>query len=265
MNYLAEIIAFERWLETNYLPTSSQLLWYKMMNLCNRSGWSEWIIVDNLTLMAAMQKRREASMIEARDGLLKAGLMQYQKGKKGSPNKYKMISFVDKCTFKNEVKSEEQAEVKSEVQSEVQSVDLYKYKQNKNIKNIYADTEETTCLKPKEIQDFFESIWTLYPVKKGKASVSKTQKQKLYEVGYEHIKKAIERYCEENRDKDKQFWKHGSTFFNSGYVDYLDENYAPLPANKKTNDKNRFHNFEQSQTDYDAIVWELMKGDNDGK
>ena len=44
INYLAEIIAFERWLETNYLPIPSQLLWYKMMNYFNRSGWSEWVI-----------------------------------------------------------------------------------------------------------------------------------------------------------------------------------------------------------------------------
>lgn len=134
INYLAEIIAFERWLETNYLPIPSQLLWYKMMNYFNRSGWSEWVTVDNLRLMAAMSMSREATFIKARDELIKAGRIIYQKGRKGSPNKYKMVYF----TFKNVVKSEVYSEVKSEVfpvvESEVQSADIYKHKQKQNNK-----------------------------------------------------------------------------------------------------------------------------------
>ena len=54
INYLAEINAFERWLESNYLPISSQLLWYRRMNLFNRRGWSEGVVVDKLRVMAAM-------------------------------------------------------------------------------------------------------------------------------------------------------------------------------------------------------------------
>ena len=65
----------------------------------------------------------------------------------------------------------------------------------------------------------------MYPIKKGKGSVSKTQKAKLYKIGYDELKRCVERYSEENRDKEQQYWKHGSTFFNSGYVDYLDANY----------------------------------------
>lgn len=134
INYLAEIIAFERWLETNYLPIPSQLLWYKMMNYFNRSGWSEWVTVDNLRLMAAMSMSREATFIKARDELIKAGRIIYQKGRKGSPNKYKMVYF----TFKNVVKSEVQSEIKSEVfpvvESEAQSADIYKHKQKQNNK-----------------------------------------------------------------------------------------------------------------------------------
>ncbi len=85
MNYIAEINAFERWLETNPLPISSQLLWYKMMNRFNRSGWSEWIQVENLDLMADLRTKREATMIDVRDSLIKAGLIEYRKGKKVIP------------------------------------------------------------------------------------------------------------------------------------------------------------------------------------
>ena len=130
MNYILEINAFEQWTETHYLPIPSQLLWYKLMSICNKAGWSEWVTVGNQRLMATLQMSREASFIKARDELIKAGLIEYQKGKKGCPNKYRMVSF----TFKNEVESVVESVVqnvvKSEVQTEVESVAIYKLKQN---------------------------------------------------------------------------------------------------------------------------------------
>jgi hypothetical protein len=137
INYLAEIIAFERWLESHYLPIPSQLLWYKLMYIVNKAGWCEWVVVDNLRLMAAVSMSREATLIKARDDLLKAGLIQYQKGKKGSPNKYKINFLSEKNTFKNVGQSEVESEVfpvvkgvvESEVFPVVQSVDIYKHKQ----------------------------------------------------------------------------------------------------------------------------------------
>ena len=128
LNYLAEIIAFERWLENNYLTRDAQLLWYRLMYQANKCNWPEWVTVDNLRLMAAMQMSREATFIKVRDDLLKAGLIEYQKGKKGSPNKYRLIPF----TFKNVVKSEVEMVVTSQVETVVQevaeTVDIDKYK-----------------------------------------------------------------------------------------------------------------------------------------
>ena len=79
-----------------------------------------------------------------------------------------------------------------------------------------------------DLDTFFESIWTLYPVKKGKGQVSDTQRKKLFKIGYDQMARAIERYLNELR-KDASWRKpqNGSTFFNSGYVDYLDNNFAP--------------------------------------
>ncbi len=98
MSYIDLIKAFERWLETNYLPISSQLLWYKLISLFNRCGWSEWVIVDNQRLMALLDMKREATFISCRDKLIKAGLFEYRKGKKGNPNQYKI------CTANFEMK-----------------------------------------------------------------------------------------------------------------------------------------------------------------
>lgn len=134
MNYITEINAFEQWLETHYLSISAQLLWYKLMAIFNRTGWNEWVTVDNLRLMAAMQMGREATLIKVRDELIKAGLVEYQKGKKGSPNKYRLVN----CTCKRVVQSvvETVAETVAEtvVEAVAETVDIYKQNKTKQIK-----------------------------------------------------------------------------------------------------------------------------------
>lgn len=77
----------------------------------------------------------------------------------------------------------------------------------------------------KEANENFERIWKLYPKKLGKGQVSDTQKLKLLDVGFDELSRAIQRCCVYNKDKDRQYWQNGSTFFNSGYIDFLDENY----------------------------------------
>ena len=72
-----------------------------------------------------------------------------------------------------------------------------------------------------------EEIWSLYPLKKGKASAIKKIPKLLKEYGKEQIVRCIERYIEEikKENKSKEFILHGSTFFNGRYIDYLDCNY----------------------------------------
>jgi len=90
-------------------------------------------------------------------------------------------------------------------------------------KDLDIDKETTTV--------FFESIWKLYPKKEGKGQVSKAQKEKLHKVGIEEITRSISRYIKAKEGKDKQYLQNGSTFFNSGYVDYLDGNYQEVKPN----------------------------------
>lgn len=114
---------------------------------------------------------------------------------------------------------------------------------NKKIKNDKKIKNE----KKKDIGAFFESIWALYPNQKGKSNISDKQKEKLYAIGFDEMKRAIERYSAENVNTDIQYWKYGSTFFNSGYIDYLDENYQP----KAIQDHN---NFKTTVRELDFLV-----------
>lgn len=106
----------------------------------------------------------------------------------------------------------------------ISQLDVEKFNGN-NIKETILKNNNNICAN--DIENFFESLWKEYPKKKGKGSVSFTQKRKLYKLGQEQMLRAILRYKNEikkNKTADK-YVKNGSTFFNSGYVDYLDENY----------------------------------------
>jgi hypothetical protein len=70
----------------------------------------------------------------------------------------------------------------------------------------------------KEIDDFFETIWQLYPIKKGKAEVKPSAKRELYKLGFDKIKSAIEKYTKETTPK---YYMHGRRFFNTSYIDYV--------------------------------------------
>lgn len=97
----------------------------------------------------------------------------------------------------------------------------YNKDDNKEYKELCANASKRT------VDEFFDSIWKLYPVKKGKGQVSEAKRKALYSIGYEEMARAIDRYKKDLK-KDASWRKpqNGSTFFNSGYVDYLDENYS---------------------------------------
>lgn len=77
--------------------------------------------------------------------------------------------------------------------------------------------------------EMFERLWSRYPRKKGKGSVSKSQKLKLYKLGEEELSRALDRFNAAMAGRDAQYIPYGSTWFNTGYVDYLDENYQADP------------------------------------
>jgi DNA-binding transcriptional regulator YhcF (GntR family) len=102
-----------------------------------------------------------------------------------------------------------------------------------------VENAKETCEKSKEnceksnkkaINECFERLWKQYPNKRGKGQVSDAKKKVLYQIGEEHIQRALKRYLD-GLEKDASWRKpqNGSTFFNSGYVDYLDENYEKPP------------------------------------
>ncbi len=102
----------------------------------------------------------------------------------------------------------------------------------------------------------FEQLWALYPCKKGKGKVSDTQKKKLLKVGYEEMARAVERYKKYVDGIDYLHYQNGSTFFNSGYVDYLDGNYSP--DKKPVRQQGQFHQYMQQDYNFEQLEKEIL-------
>lgn len=102
---------------------------------------------------------------------------------------------------------------------------------------------------PPEYESFFEEVWNLYPNKKGKSSITKSKKKELFKVG-EDLRTAVENYKEEIRilKTEQQYIKHGSTFFKTGYTDYLPGTY------QKPKSTGKFAGYEQRASDYDEAI-----------
>ena len=105
--------------------------------------------------------------------------------------------------------------------------------------------------------ELFESLWELYPKKRNKGKVSKKSKREIEKVGYDHMVRAIERYAAQVKGRDQQYTMYGSTFFNGGYIDFLDENYeAPAASASRAT--------QEFQTDIERMAtWAERRKAND--
>jgi hypothetical protein len=63
---------------------------YKLIHIFNRCGWAEWVSVDTLRLMSATQIKSEKTFRLNRDKLIEADLIEYRRGKKEFPSRYKI-------------------------------------------------------------------------------------------------------------------------------------------------------------------------------
>lgn len=109
---------------------------------------------------------------------------------------------------------------------------------NKEITNIKNSASgDVTSATNKDIENNFESMWKIYPNKRNKGQVSPSKKKEIYRIG-EEFKRCIERYVDDVEYQRKNGfpelkYKVGSTFFNSGYIDYLDGNYESIIEERK--------------------------------
>ena len=123
--------------------------------------------------------------------------------------------------------------------------------ENSRVKN------NTMCIA--DANALFERVWKLYPLKKGKGKISDAAKKRIAAIDYNEMARAIERYKKYVDSVDYLHYQNGSTFFNSGYIDYLDANYSDTVANTPKHSSQKNNQFGQMiQQDYDIEQLEQM-------
>ncbi len=90
VTYLDLLNSFHQWQKSNYLPGNARLLYYGLLAIFNEARWPEQVQIDNFRLMSMLDTRTERVAIAARDSLVAAGLIEYSRGKKRSPNTYRL-------------------------------------------------------------------------------------------------------------------------------------------------------------------------------
>lgn len=83
-----------------------------------------------------------------------------------------------------------------------------------------------------DVEELFESLWRLYPRKEGKRKVTNDAKNALAKAGFDKVAAAIAAYKEQierNKTEDR-YVKHGSTFFNGDWQDYVADNDAYIKS-----------------------------------
>ena len=88
--------------------------------------------------------------------------------------------------------------------------------------------------------DIINAVWKDYPRKENKGGITKKAKEAIAKIGLEEMQRAVKRYADVTKDRDRNYKLMGSTFFNGRYVEYLDENW------------------EQSHDDSTPVVGEIM-------
>lgn len=131
---------------------------------------------------------------------------------------------------------------------------------NINIPNTKQPKTKQQNTNNKTIDDCFERLWKLYPRKTNKGQVSAATKRKLFDIGYDKIARCIERYKQELKvnHTSLQYTKAGSTFFNSGYIDYLSDDWVLTENDKQAvGEQNQKNNDEDDN--YISRAYRMMR------
>ena len=241
------------------------LIWVMLLTLAGRCNSNGYIfLTENIPYTPAMLANElgfpESTILVAMKALESMGMISWSEenalmipGWEEHQN-VAALEQIRENNRKRQARYREQAKIEAVEQETPPPVEEKKEEQEEPKPSKKA--EET-----KEAKILFERLWSLYPNKKGKGQVSDAAKKKLLRIGKEELERAIQRYKTELEKEDWRKPQYGSTFFNSGYVDYLDANYEPgIREPTKQQKGNKFNNFNQRDYDFTALERALTGG-----
>ena len=82
MGYIDYMNVFNRWLEADSPTDKVIILYYGLLNTFNRRGWPVWAGIDTQRLMILARTTDKKTALRARDALVRAGFIEYKRGKR---------------------------------------------------------------------------------------------------------------------------------------------------------------------------------------
>lgn len=260
--------------------------WFKLLCLAGKQNNSGVFMMGRIAytdkMLATIFRMNEATVKMALNTFEQFGMVEVIDGVITIPNwgKHQNLEQLEERRkyqreYQKEYRKKQKLLAASEEDSKCLHEPLHKHnintldKEEEKEKEEERDIKKNSAAQPSkaDVNAFFESIWELYPVKKGKASVSDTKRKALFKIGYDRMEQAINRYLADlKRDAAWRKPQNGSTFFNSGYVDYLDENYVPdqvTTGGRKENLPGWFGKRELDDDEKAAIQRMLDEDDDD--
>ena len=230
MNLIKEICAYYKLDMPGQLSFTAQSLYMALLYIANEV-YSPEITPSNTVLMGRTGIKDVKTLERARQELLEMNLISYKSNaKRRLAGKYAVLGLEGQLVENFRIKSDEIPIKSGQNPDEIPITPPHIQEENRK-EDIILFPEEIEPSKPQDdkktvdVESFFKECWNLYPLKRGQ--ISKTQKEKLFKLGDE-LKRCISRYLKDvDLRRGKGFkelqYKNGSSFFNNGYKDYLDE------------------------------------------
>ena len=223
-------------------------VWFKLLCLAGKQNNSGVFLMNNKIaytdkMLATIFRMKESTVTMALQTFEQFGMIEIIDGVITIPNwnKHQSLDAYEKKKARDRLyQAERRANQKaliaqsSDTSSDTSSDIVVSDKEEEKEKEINNNIVQKHPSKS-EINDLFEYLWSLYPNKKGKGQVSDSKKKELFAIGKDEMQRAISRYQNDlKKDADWRKPQNGSTFFNSGFVDYLDANYTAPAETIKT-------------------------------
>ena len=138
MNYLKQILAFEKLSEGLDITSNARSMYYALLKKNNELAWINEFTIPNTVLQAISKIKHRDAFNKARQSLINSNLIVYGKGKKGQAGTYGIKKVYEEDEVQDEVQVQVQVPVQDKVQVQVQDkvqVPGTLNKQNKTKKN----------------------------------------------------------------------------------------------------------------------------------
>lgn len=271
MNYITLINSFWNLAMMNPLSTGQVSLYFALLHICNRSNWTEWFQAPNQVLSVLTGLSR-TGILRARNELKQRGLIEFkERGTKATLYKLSTLSTLmsnsvqdgtqENTTIANKTQDRTQNSVQDRTQERVQD-----RTQNSATKERYKEKQEERY-KQKQ-----KSISSEIPEKCGTNLPEGIPQEVLDDYiahlnaagkmmtgpGLELLFERLEQLAPGNKAQQTEILKQSTrNRWKDVYPLHRDE--AKENQQRKNDNPNRFHNFEQRDTDYDALALERLK------